>query len=288
MRAGSSFGTAALVALCLAACGWGHSVRMLRDARPFQRRQALAISAEVPAGKIQVQRGGVQNLYELQLSYCDNHFTARSQFTELPTGPGEVPGARLRVEVWELKGVSHPEEEPNLMLLRLRPGITLDLRLAAGVAEVQADLTALSVRRLVLHGGTEPLQLIFKAGNPVDLEQLRIVAGPGAVRLEGLGWGSVKSLQFYGGAGPATLDFSGPGPQEAAAFVDPGTGGIDLAFPKDLAVEVSGAGVNPESPPVGFLSGANTWVSANREVAPRHLILVLDGGSEDLRFRWLP
>ena len=174
------------------------------------------------------------------------------------------------------------------MLLRIRPGLALDLRLTAGSGETLADLTALSVRRLVMHGGAGPLQLRFKAGNPVDLEQLRVVAGTGKVELEGLGWGSVKSLQFYGGAGGATLDFSGPGPQEAAAFVDPGTGGIDLAFPQDLAVEVSGAGVDPESPPAGFLRGVNTWVSANREVASRHLILVLDGGSEDLRFRWLP
>jgi hypothetical protein len=261
---------------------------MLRDARPFQRREALAISVEMPAGKIRLQRGGVQDLYELQLSYCRNHFTAESRFTELPAGAGGGEGAELRIAAREIKPVSRPGEEPNLMQLRVRPGLALDLRLAAGSGEVLADLTALSVRRLVMHGGDGPLQLRFKAGNPVDLEQLRVVAGTGRVELEGLGWGSVKSLQFYGGAGPATLDFSGPGPQEAAAFVDPGTGGIDLVFPKDLAVEVSGAGVNAESPPAGFLKGANTWVSSNRQVASRQLILVVDRGSEGLRYRWLP
>ena len=288
MRARLPIGALALMGLCLDACGWGHSVQMLREVRPFQRRQALTISAQSPAGTIRLQRGGTQNLYDLQFSYCRDHFTVESRFAESPAGPGQARGDRLGIAAHEIQPVPHPEEEPNLMLLRLRPGVALDLRLGTGSGELRADLTALSVRRLVVHGGTGPLHLIFKAGNPVDLELLRVVAGTGAARLEGLGWGSVRSLQFYGGAGSATLDFSGPGPEEAAAFVDPGTGGVEMVFPKNLAVEVSGAGVDPESPPAGFLKGEKAWTSANREVAQRHLILVMDRGSEDLRFRWLP
>ncbi|MCI0567518.1 MAG: hypothetical protein L0Z52_04890 [Acidobacteria bacterium] len=288
MRGRFRIESAALLVLCFGACGWGHSVQMLRDSRPFNRRQSLTIVAQTPAGKIRLERGDTRTLYGLQFSYCRDHFAAESRFTQAQAGAAGEAGSRLRIAAREIRPVSHPEEEPNLMLLRLRPGIVLDLRLGTGSGEVEADLTALSVRRLVVHGGAGPLHLIFKAGNPVDLEQMKVVAGTGKTRLEGLGWGSVKSLQFYGGAGAAILDFSGPGPEEAAAFVDPGTGSVEMVFPKDLGVEVSGAGVDPESPPEGLLKGAQTWISPNRQVAQRHLTLIMDRGSEDLLFRWLP
>jgi hypothetical protein len=288
MKSRLSAGATALLALGFGACGWGHSVRMLQDSRPFQRREPLTLSVEAPAGEIRVQRGGSQSLYELQLSYCRNHFTAQSRFTQAPPGAAGGEGSQLRIAAREIQPPSHPEDEPNRILLRLRPGIPLDLRLASGSGKVEADLTALSLRRLVLHGGAGPVHLSFKAGNPIDLEQLKVVAGTGPVRLEGLGWGRVRSLQFYGGAGPAILDFSGPGPDDSAAFVDAGTGAVEMVFPKELGVEVSGAGVDPELPPPGFVKGAKTWMSPNQQVAQRHLILVLERGGADFRFRWLP
>lgn len=288
MRARIRIASAASLALVLVACGWGHSVEMLRDSHPFSGRQSLTIAAQTPAGTIRIERGGTRTLYDLQLSYCRNHFTAESHFTQASAEAAGGAGSTLRIAAREVRPAPHPEDEPNLMLLRLRPGTVLDLRLGTGSGALEADLTALSVKRLVVHGGAGPLQLVFKAGNPVDLEQLRVVAGTGAARLEGLGWGRVRSLQFYGGAAAAVLDFSGPGPQEAAAFVDPGTGGVELVFPKDLGVEVSGVDVDSEAPPEGLLQGAQTWVGPNHQVAQRHLTLILDRGGEDLRFRWLP
>jgi hypothetical protein len=288
MRARIRIGSTASLALGLVACGWGHSVEMLRDSRPFSRRQSLTIAAQTPAGTIRIERGGTETLYDLQFSYCRNHFAAESHFAEASAETAAGARSTLRIAAREVRPAPHSEDEPNLMLLRLRSGTVLDLRLGTGSGALEADLTALSVRRLVVHGGSGPLQLVFKAGNPVDLEQLRVVAGTGAARLEGLGWGRVRSLQFYGGAAGAVLDFSGPGPEEAAAFVDPGTGGVEMVFPKDLGVEVSGVGVDPEAPPAGLLQGGQTWVGPNHQVAQRHLTLVLDRGGEDLRFRWLP
>ena len=287
MRARIRIGSAASLALGFVACGWGHSVEMLRDSHPFSRRQSLAIAAQTPAGTIRIERGGTKTLYDLQFSYCRNHFAVDSHFTRAAEAAGGA-GSTLNIAAREVRPAPHPEDEPNRMLLRLRSGTVLDLRLGTGSGALEADLTGLSVRRLVVHGGAGPLQLVFKAGNPVDLELLRVVAGTGADQLEGLGWGGVRSLQFYGGAGAAVLDFSGPGPREAAAFVDPGTGGVEMIFPKDLGVEVSGVGVDPEAPPEGLLQGGQTWVGPNHQVAQRHLTLILDRGGEDLRFRWLP
>ena len=278
-----------LLPLMLIGCGMGHPVRMLQESRPFAGRRPLEVVAELPAGDLRVSRGSHRNLYELDFSYCRNHLEARNRFERGDFATSPQGSDRLFVTGREIGSSSFVEDEPNLLELRLRPGIPSDLRLTAGEGgEIDADLTALSVWRMVVHGGSGPVRVAFKAGNPVDLEQLRVVAGGGAVRLEGLGWASVRSLQFYGGAGPVTLDFSGPGPREAAAFLDLGSGPLELVIPKDLGVEISGKGVIPASPPEGLLAGTKTWVSPNHLQAERHLTLVMDRGSAPVRVRWLP
>ena len=274
------------ILLSLAGCG-SHSVELLGEARPFERRAPLNLSLSLPAGKTQITRGSPGHLYDLRFSYCRTHYRARSRFE--PAGDPAEPGggaARLRIDAQPTLRERRTEEEPNLLDLRLRPGIPLDLRLATG-GEAQMDLTGLSVRRLILHAGDGAASVVFKAGNPVDLELLRVTGGTGPLTLAGLGWGQVKSLQFHGGAGMARLDFSGPGPAEAAALLDPGTGGVELSFPADLGVEIAGRDLSLKSPPAGFVETSGAWVSDNRDRAERHLTMLVEGGSEALTIQWL-
>jgi hypothetical protein len=106
--------------------------------------------------------------------------------------------------------------------------------------------------------------------------------------LEGLGWGQVRSLEFHGGAGGADLDWGGPGPAESAAFLDPGTGGLRLSFPRELGVALSGRGLRRGAEFQGFRQQGGGWISTNWEKAERHLTLVLDPGTGELRFLWKP
>jgi hypothetical protein len=101
-----------------------------------------------------------------------------------------------------------------------------------------------------------------------------------------LGWANLKSLQFYGGAGRARLDFSGPGPDEAAALLDPGAGDLELLLPTELSVEVTGFGVDPQSPPAGLVSGQESWLSPPSDAARRHLQVVLERKCSNLKVGW--
>jgi hypothetical protein len=174
------------------------------------------------------------------------------------------------------------------MNLLLRPGVPLDLRLSVGQGSMDLDLTALGIERLILHTGAAEAKVRFEAGNSRELEQMRVVAGEGRVRVEGMGWGRVMSLEFHGGAGGADLDWSGPGPQEAAAFLDPGTGSLALSFPADLGVALSARGMGAGSSVQGFQARGAGWVSSNWEKADRHLTLVLDPGEGPVSYSWKP
>jgi hypothetical protein len=281
---------AALPLLFLAGCAGGHPVEMIHGAGPASSRGSLTVRADLPAGKMEVSAGSPGALYDVSLSYCRDHFRPLSRFEEDGNRAG-LPGTSL-LEIAALsrrvEGEEATDEEPNLLTLLLRPGVPMDLRLSVGRGSMDLDLTALGIERLALHGGSGPAAVRFQAGNSRDMERFRFVAGEGAVKLEGLGWGQVTSLEFHGGAGEATLDWSGPGPAEAAAFLDPGTGGISLSFPPDLGVVLTGRGLRPGAGFDGFVERGGVWVSANRENAARRLTLVLDPGPGEIRFAWKP
>lgn len=279
---------AALTMFLLAGCGLGHRVEMIHSSRPQAGSGFLAVRADLPAGKMEVSAGSPGALYDVSLSYCRDHFRPLSRFEAEGTRAGLPGGNLLEIAAVPIKGdpAADAGEEPNLLTLLLRPGVPLDLRLSVGRGEMDLDLTALGVARLAVHGGSGPTAVRFKAGNSRDMEQFRVVAGGGPVRLDGLGWGRVTSLEFHGGAAGATLDWGGPGPLEAAAFLDPGTGSLSLSFPADLGVVLTGKGLRPGAEFRGFREQGGVWVSANRERAERRLTLVLDRGEGEIRFAW--
>jgi hypothetical protein len=274
-----------LGALAAGACGRSHPVKMLHEKRPDTPRAPLSVSLDLPAGEIRVEPLGSSDfVYELQLSYCAQHFRPESRFVAA-AGSGPA-GDRLDVAAHPAGNGAPSSSEPNLLRLQLPVGRVLDLRSATGGA-ADLDLTSLSVRRLTLHGGTGRLQARFKAGNPGDLERLQLVAGTGESVLQGLGWAGALSLEFHGGAGKSVVDYSGPGPAEAAALLDRGTGEIEVVLPRDLGVLVSG--IDPgAAPPQGFKSSGQGWESLNAAGAARRLRVVLNGGSKGVSFRWLP
>ena len=284
-KASLPWGLVLCAALALTACGWGHSARMLKDSRPFKQHRPLRVSVDLPVGTVRITRGDDRSLYDLQFSYCRHHFRVNSLFQEATVGQTSGEGDRLTITGVGIPASPAAGEEPNLLSLLLRAGTPTDLRVAGGIGDLEMDLTGLSVRHLTVHGGTSAMKIVFKAGNPLALEDLRVIAGTGDSRLEGLGWGNVASLQFYGGAGSASLDWSGPGPREAAAFVDAGTGSIEMVLPKDLGVAISGRGLEPVAPPEGFRAVGDAWASLNFQQVDRHLTVVLDRGNAVLRFR---
>src|SRR6058998_1717219 len=213
-----------------------------------------------------------------------------SGFCPVGRKPEDIEEASLFITAESLsegdRGGVGISREPNWLSLNLGTGVSLDLRLALGEAEALLDMTALSVTRMDVHAGSGPLTIRFMAGNPRNLGRLQFIAGSGPVRLEGLGWGRVVSLEFHGGSGEAFMDWNGPGPSEAAALLDAGAGGLDLKFPEELGVSVRGMGKILPSPPGRFHGDAEAWVSSNWETAERRLTLILDRGQSPVRVSW--
>ena len=135
---------------------------------------------------------------------------------------GSIPIGDNIINDWELKLGKDP----------------LDLTVEAGAYEGNIDLTGLPVVRLKVTDGASQTNLSFTAPNPVRMDSLTYETGASNVSLEGLGYSDADVVNFSGGAGNFTLDFSGQLKRDMKVYVDGGLGNITISVPKNSNTRV--------------------------------------------------
>jgi hypothetical protein len=117
------------------------------------------------------------------------------------------------------------------------------LTILAGAYQGELDLTGLTLQDLSIEDGAARTQVMFNAPNPGQMERLRYKTGASTVSLIGLANANFRSMEFTGGAGAYSLDFSGQVRTEATARIAVGTGSVRIQVPSGMAmvVKVSGS-----------------------------------------------
>ncbi len=117
------------------------------------------------------------------------------------------------------------------------------LTVVAGAYEGSLDLSGLTLQGLSVEDGAAKSQIRFSSANPGQMERLRYKTGASTVSLLGLANANFKSMEFTGGAGTYSLDFSGQLRTKATARVVVGSGTVRIQVPADTAaiVKVSGS-----------------------------------------------
>lgn len=116
--------------------------------------------------------------------------------------------------------------------------VVLDLILDVGAADAEMDLGGLKVRELDLDVGAADARIDFSEPNRAVLELFRIDAGACDLDMRGLGNAKFEHLDFDGGVGSFTLDFSGDIDFEASAEISVGLGSIEIILPEDIGVRI--------------------------------------------------
>ena len=160
--------------------------------------------------------------------------------------------------------------------------VPLDLDLTLGAAEGDLDFTGIPVERLSVKFGMASVSLRFDEPNPVVLHRLDIKAGLSEFTARGLGNARFEAVEFDGGAGEFTLDFSGeaimPG---AEAEINVGIASLTVLLPAGQPVVVVA--------PVSFMTriafpesfervGRHTWASPNAVGNSRTFHIEIDAG----------
>lgn len=192
---------------------------ILSEALP-EDSQTAKISIEMGAGELDIQ-GGSPMLIEGEIQYNIMEWKPEiirdGQNLLIRQGRKEnlrIP-ARDVVNRWQLKLGSAP--------------IALDI--AAGAYKGTLDLSGVALTRVSIQDGASQSEVRFDQPNPVLMESLRYRTGASEVSLVGLGNASPAFLNFEGGTGSYTLDFSGRLQQDLQASITAGVSSLKIVIP---------------------------------------------------------
>jgi hypothetical protein len=117
-------------------------------------------------------------------------------------------------------------------------GAPIRLAVTAGAYEGTYELGGLSLQKLSIKDGASKTTVAFSSPNPSQMESLTYETGASSVTLTGLADANFKKMQFKGGAGSFTLDFSGQLRSDGSVAIGAGVGSVHIIVPSGTATKV--------------------------------------------------
>ena len=115
----------------------------------------------------------------------------------------------------------------------------MDLTIEAGAYSGKYELGGLALQSLTIQDGAAEVNVSFSEPNPVEMSELRYATGASDVKLTGLANANFSTLDFDGGAGSYTLDFSGELQRDATVNIDSGLSSLDIIIPAGVNAVVT-------------------------------------------------
>ncbi|MCD4671975.1 MAG: toast rack family protein [Anaerolineaceae bacterium] len=117
-------------------------------------------------------------------------------------------------------------------------GAPVGLRITAGAYDGEIDLSGVPITDLDISDGASDVDLVFEQPNPVEMDRFSYRTGASDVNIKGLGYANFRRMDFDGGAGSFTLDFSGALQRDCWVKIDGGLGDFKIIIPEETAAEV--------------------------------------------------
>ena len=118
-------------------------------------------------------------------------------------------------------------------------GVPLDLEIEGGAYTADLALGGLALTNLTIRDGASKVNLSFDKPNPSGMNLLRYETGASNVSVTGLANANFASMEFAGGAGNYTLDFSGDLQRDASVNIKTGVSNLTLVIPAGIPVQIT-------------------------------------------------
>ncbi len=128
----------------------------------------------------------------------------------------------------------------------------MDLNIEAGAYTGEFEFGGLALTSLTVQDGASTVDLSFSKPNEAEMSILSYETGASTVKLTGLANANFAALDFSGGAGDYTLDFTGDLQRSATVNIDAGLCNIILLIPEGVNAVVT---VDSGAANVSFGSG---------------------------------
>jgi len=238
--------------------------------------EPLRVNIQYGAGTLEVSPGSAGLLYRASLRYDADAFRPEIDFHDgvLNLGLDDVRVRGRNVKAGEMK-------------LQLGNQMPLDLHIEFGAARADLDLSGLRVQRFHLATGASETLLKFSKPNPEICELVELQIGAAKFQAIGLGNVNARVLDFSGGVGEVTLDFTGAWQQDLEARLKMGLGSLTLRVPRDVGMQVRKDGILVGFDSQGLIKRGDVYQSENWGSAERKLTVEIDAAFGSIRVVWI-
>jgi hypothetical protein len=275
---------AVTLGLCLwAGAAQAQTMRPFTTFRQLHGETRLNARIEYGAGSLRVEPGQAGELYRMNLSYDQDRFVPVSDFD-----------ASSRTVVLGLRAagqggvrVVSSNQLRQLATIAISPRADLALDLSLGAVDADLELGGLRISDLDLRTGASRASVRFSRPNGMRCRHATFSAGAAEVSVFGLGNSRCDEIEFEGGMGSVTLDFSGAWTSNARVEVKMAVGELTLRLPRQLGVRVTMDKFLSSFEPAGLVRRGDGFQSSNYERASPRLDLEISTAVGDVSVEWV-
>jgi len=231
------FFTLLIAILTLLACSFSVNVPSVRTGLtqtlevsepPDAAAELSQVNIEMGAGSLQLS-GGTDELVEGTIVY--NVEAWKPEITR--------QGNTVTLSQKTSSNISFPEGNyKNNWDLKIG-SMPLELSLTTGAYEGELDLGGLSITRLSIADGASKSTVRFDQPNASEMSMLSYKTGASEVDLLGLGNARVSQIEFNGGVGSYTLDFTGENDKNVDVSINSGMSDITITIPANARAAIT-------------------------------------------------
>lgn len=249
-------------------------IREFSSTRQDHGESRLSTVVRYTGGTLTLRPAPSGILYSLRLTYDAD------RVQPLATFDAGVPRLTLGTEPLPASGgmrVTH-RGTPPAATIELGTHADLDLGIELGAAEASLELGGIRISRLALETGASKSVVRFSESNPIRCSEADLKAGAAELMVLGLGYSRCGEIDFDGGVGKVTLDFSGTwsGPVHLEATM--AMGELVLRVPKGVGIQLKLDKFLASFAPAGLTRSADgrVWTSEGFLQASQKLVVDLE------------
>jgi len=198
---------------------------------PLGEVDSLRVSIKFGAGKLDLI-SGQEDVFEGSFQYDKSILKPYIRYETL----GETGILTLSQSI--KKDLDLPFPYKNIWNLKLPSGVPLQLYINTATYSGDIDLTNLQIENFHLNSGASQTNIIFNQPNLIDLKNINIKTGASTIKMLGLANANFNEMNFTGGAGSYTFDFSGNMTKKSKVNISAGAAKIILKIPSNMGTKI--------------------------------------------------
>ena len=198
---------------------------------PLGEVDSLKVTIKFGAGKLDLI-SGQEDVFEANFQYDKSILKPNIKYEIL----GETGILTLSQSI--KKDLDLPFPYKNIWNLKFPPGIPLQLYINTATYSGDIDLSNLQIENLYLTSGASKTNIVFSQPNFIDLKKINIKTGASTIKMLGLANANFNEMNFTGGAGSYTFDFSGELTKKSKVNINTGAAKIILKIPSNTGTKI--------------------------------------------------